>query len=144
MPTRSDNDQPQFPYTLGILQTVCWGGVEILYSFFFFQVGSLFLAALGLYGHIAFSSHCLRASHCGGFSCFEAQALKHGLQQSQLEGLLVQQHMGMRDLPGPGIELIHVPCLGTQIPNTRPPGNYYMQLYRHIFFIDVPYYSKII
>ena len=69
------------------------------------------MAALGLYCHTAFSSHCLRAYHCSGFSCFEAQALKHRLQNLQLKGSPVQQHMGMWDLPRPGIEFIHFSAL---------------------------------
>ena len=35
-----------------------------------------------------------QASHCGGFSCFRAQALKHGLQQLWHAGLVAPRHLG--------------------------------------------------
>ena len=58
-----------------------------------------------------------RASHCGGFSCREAQALG-------LVGLVVaraQLLRGMWDLPGPRVEPVS-PALAGRLFTAEPPG----------------------
>ena len=75
-----------------------------LWVLFFFLINLfiLFLAALGL-------RCCMRASHCGGFSCCRAWAL--GARASVVVarrlsscGAWAQLLHGMWDLPGPGTE----------------------------------------
>ena len=89
-------------------------------------VFNLFLAVLGLHCcMLAFSSCgewgllsscCVQASHYGGFSCCEAQALR--LQQFGAQDLL---SCSMWDLPGPGTEPMS-PALAGGFLTTRPPG----------------------
>ena len=61
-----------------------------------------------------------RASHCGGFSC-SSQSIgsrARGLQYLQCTDLVAHS---MRNLPGPGIELVS-PALAGRFSSTGPPG----------------------
>ena len=68
----------------------------------------------------------VQASHGGGFSCCEAQALgawasvvaAHGLSSC---GTQAQLLCGMWDLPGPGLEHVS-PALAGRLLTTVPPG----------------------
>ena len=72
-----------------------------------------------------FSSCGVRASHCGGFPCGAlalgvqgAVAVARGLRSCGAQALLL---CSVRDLPGPGIELVS-PALQGRFLTTGPPG----------------------
>ena len=99
--------------------------------FFIFGCAGSLLLLCGL-SIVAATLHCsMQASHCGGFSCCDAQVQRHmgfsscGTQarQSQLEGSRVQaqQLWRMGLVAPPHVESsrtrdqIHVPCIGREI-----------------------------
>ena len=79
-----------------------------------------------------------QASHCGGSSCFRAQALgarasvvaTHGLSSCRAWASLLHS---MWDLPGPGIELLS-PALAGRFLSTVPPGKSGYELMISAFF----------
>ena len=121
---------------------------HFLFTLFFFLIFYLFLVSLGLcwctrafssFGEQGLLSSCgAQVSHCGGFSCFKAQALGHagftncGLwaQYLQLTGSRVLAHElwcmgsvahGLWHLPEPGIKLVFLALQGGFL-TTGSPG----------------------
>ena len=89
-----------------------------------------FLAALGLHCYTWAFSSCseqgllsscgMRASHCGGFSCYGAQALGTSTSVTVARPYLL---CSMWDLPRPGIEPVPLALAGGLLA-TGPPGTY--------------------
>ena len=111
-----------------------------VFLFFFyidyFESFYLFLAVLGLCGHMWAFSSCSRlglrcscwawAPHCGGFSC------EHGLWGACASAILVHglRCWGMWNLPWPGIKPMS-PLLAGGCLTTRPPEKSSYQFFLH-------------
>ena len=93
---------------------------KINYLFIFGCAGSFLLRAGFLYLHWVEATlrYGAQASHCGGFSCYGAQALERRLSSC---GSRAQLLRGMWDLPRPGLEPVS-PALAGRFSTTAPPG----------------------
>ena len=96
----------------------CAGSLLLCMDFLYFQqMGSTLF-------------HSVQISHCDGFSCCRAQALKHGLSNC---GTWVQLLRSMWNLPRPRIELISR-SLASEFLTTGPPGKSHTRFYTERLF----------